>query len=280
MIKARAMVRDIRLYGAVMVGLITIQALVAAPASPIAPCQAPPLPAPSGNVVTVSTEPDLQRAVANTTAGQTIVIQPGTYNLATGGGTLYFHKLVDSVTIRGATNNCDDVMLLGAGMTTQGNTPYGIWVGGPNNLLIANLQIRGVYYSPIQLDPNYGGTQSPRVYNVHLVDAGEQFIKVNPQSNLAGGVVNTPDRLGGPELGSSSIQSSSTRRRPLSGRMGRARPRPVFTPMASMSTWGQAGSSGTTCSGTSRLRVAPGLPVPPCCCGTARPTWWWRAISS
>ena len=184
------MVRDIRLYGAVMVGLITIQALVSAPASPIAPCQAPPLPAPTGNVVTVSTEPDLQRAVANITAGQTIVIQPGTYNLATGGGTLYFHKLVDSVTIRGATNNCDDVILLGAGMTTQGNTPYGIWVGGPNNLLIANLQIRGVYYSPIQLDPNYGGTQSPRVYNVHLVDAGEQFIKVNPQSNLTGGVVN------------------------------------------------------------------------------------------
>src|SRR6516225_1064797 len=79
MIKAPAIVRDIRrLHGVVIVGLITIQALVAAPASPIAPCQAPPLPAPSGNVVTVSTEPDLQRAVANITAGQTIVIQPGT----------------------------------------------------------------------------------------------------------------------------------------------------------------------------------------------------------
>ena len=187
--KIGGIVRDMVIYGTMLAGMVFVQSIRAS-ALPTSACQAPPLSAPTGNVVTVSTEPDLQRAVANVTAGQTIVIQPGTYNLATGGGTLYIHKLVDNVTIRGATDNCDDVILVGAGMATQGNTPYGIWVGGPNNLLIANLQIRGVYYSPIQLDPNYGGTQSPRIYNVHLVDAGEQFVKANPLSNLTGGIAN------------------------------------------------------------------------------------------
>jgi hypothetical protein len=51
-------------------------------------------------------------------------------------------------------------------------------------ILIANLIIKDVYYHPIQLDPG-PGAQAPRIYNVRLVDAGEQFIK---SSLNAGGV--------------------------------------------------------------------------------------------
>jgi hypothetical protein len=145
----------------------------------------------------VATEPALRAAVATITSNSTIVIQPGTYNLANGGGTLHFNRAVSNVTIRGATNRCDEVVLRGAGMTIQGNTPYGIWVGGPTGILIANLTIRDIFYHPIMLDPNAGGTQNPRIYNVRLVDAGEQFIKVSqkgsgtpvPGSGVANGVV-------------------------------------------------------------------------------------------
>jgi hypothetical protein len=146
--------------------------------------------------VTVATEPALRAAVGNVGSNTTIVIQPGTYNLAAGGGTLYFNRPTNNVTIRGATDRCDDVVLVGAGMATRGNTPFGIWVGGPTGITIANLTIRSIYYHPIMLDPN-AGTQSPRIYNVRLVDAGEQFVKVSqmgggtptPGSGVANGVV-------------------------------------------------------------------------------------------
>ena len=186
----------LRVFGTLFTVVVVARPVVAAPPLTRA-CQAPPLPAAAGNVVTVATEPALRAAVASVASNGTIVIQPGTYDLAAGGGTLYFNRTVSNVTIRGATNRCDDVVLKGAGMTIQGNTPFGIWVGGPTGLLIANLTIRDIFYHPIMLDPNSGGTQSPRIYNVRLVDAGEQFIKVSqkgsgtpvPGSGVANGIV-------------------------------------------------------------------------------------------
>ena len=56
-------------------------------------------------------------------------------------------------------------------------------------MLIANLTIRDVYYHPIQLDPN-AGAQAPRIYNVRLVDAGEQFVKSSASSSSTNGVNN------------------------------------------------------------------------------------------
>jgi len=72
----------------------------------------PPLPAPSGTVVTVSTEAQLQSAVSHVASNQTIVIAPGTYTLS---NTLYFNGNFSNVTVRGATNNRDDVVLVGQG---------------------------------------------------------------------------------------------------------------------------------------------------------------------
>jgi hypothetical protein len=113
----------------------------------------------------------------------TIVIAPGTYMLSS---SLYLNGLSD-VTIRGGTNSRDDVVLVGPGMTnaSYGDVPYGIWTGNVQGVTIANLTIRDVYYHPIIFN---AGTQSPRVYNVHLINAGQQFIKSNPDD--AGGGVN------------------------------------------------------------------------------------------
>ena len=65
--------------------------------------------------------------------------------------------------------------------------PFGIWVGGNvRGVTIANLTIRDVYFHPIILN---AGTQAPLIYNVRLVDAGQQFIKANPDG-AGGGVDN------------------------------------------------------------------------------------------
>lgn len=151
----------------------------------LSPDSAPPLPAPSGTVVNVSSVQALQNAVSSATSNTTIVIAPGTYHLTS---TLWVNGNKSNVTIRGATNNRNDVVLVGQGMNVpSSNVPYGIWAGnGATNLTIANLTIRDIYQHPIMLN---AGTEAPRIYNVRLVDGGQQLIKANPDGS-GGGVDN------------------------------------------------------------------------------------------
>ncbi len=173
------------------VGLAVLAGCIAAaiPAAPVLraalPDSAPALPAPSGDVVQVSTVSALQAAVNSLASNRTIVIAPGTYQLTS---TLFVNGAFANVTIRGATNSRDDVVLVGRGMGVQnGAVPHGIWAGGNvTNLTIANLTIRDVYQHPIIFN---AGTESPRVYNVRLINAGQQFLKANPDGH-GGGVDN------------------------------------------------------------------------------------------
>ena len=154
---------------------------VAGPATP-----APPLPAPTGTIVNVSTVAQLQNAVAAIASNTTIVVARGTYALSS---TLYINGTFTNVGIRGATGNRDDVVIVGKGMTaaSDGGVPFGIWVGGNvQGVTIADLTIRDVFYHPIMLN---AGTQTPLIHNVRLVNAGQQFVKSNPDG-AGGGVDN------------------------------------------------------------------------------------------
>jgi hypothetical protein len=146
----------------------------------------PALPVPTGDVVNVSTNAQLQSAMSSLRSNLTIVLAPGTYNLSS---TLYVNGRYDNITIRGASNNRDDVVLVGRGMTnaSYGDVPFGIWVGGDvRGITIANMTLRDFYFHALILNP---GTRSPRVYNVRLMNAGEQLLKANPDGS-GGGVDN------------------------------------------------------------------------------------------
>jgi hypothetical protein len=172
---------------AVAVVLTTL--LPGRPVVAASPDSAPPLPAPTGTIVTVANDAQLQSAVGSVASGTTIMIAPGTYQLSS---TLYFNRAVSDVVIRGASNNRNDVVLVGQGMANAnyGGVPFGIWTGaGVLRLTIANLTIRDVYLHPIIFN---AGTEQPRVYNVRLADAGEQFLKANPDGGgggVDGGIV-------------------------------------------------------------------------------------------
>src|SRR5205823_4415399 len=84
----------------------------------------PPLPAPTGSVVHVSTLSQLQAAVSNLASNQTILIDPGTYNLT---DTLYLPQGISNVAIRGTTGNSNDVVIRGKGMS--GSILFGFWIG-------------------------------------------------------------------------------------------------------------------------------------------------------
>ena len=155
------------------------------PTLALSPDSVPALPAPGGTVIQVSTVAALQAAVNAVASNQTIVIAPGTYALTS---TLWVNGNKTNVTLRGATNNRNDVVLVGQGMGVASSAvPFGIWAGnGVTNLTIANLTIRDIYQHPVMLNP---GTQSPRLYNVRLVDGGQQLVKANPDGT-GGGVDN------------------------------------------------------------------------------------------
>lgn len=144
------------------------------------PClDAPPLPAPSGTIVNVSTAQQLQSAVSGAGAGTTILLAPGTYAI---GSTLNVFN--DDITIRGDSDSCDAVIIEGPGMNVSSGPQHGISAFQALNLTVANLTIRGVYNHAIQLQ---WGSDGARIYNVKLLDSGEQFIKANPQSGSGNG---------------------------------------------------------------------------------------------
>jgi hypothetical protein len=155
------------------------------PLAPRGPWQGPPkLEAPKGRVVRVRTEAQLQDAVFKLRSGTTILIEPGTYRLTS---TLVIRGGVKNVAIRGASDDRDRVVLKGLGMRRRdfGSTPHGIMVSNAADVLIANLSVGDVWFHPITLQGNEG-CKRVRVYNVRLFDAGEQFLKANPDGKKGG----------------------------------------------------------------------------------------------
>lgn len=124
--------------------------------------------------VTVSNASELQSAIGSLEDNQTILLQAGTYELE---ATLWINK--SNVSIVGDSTRCDEVILVGNGMENSDydGVPYGIWTN-QEGLTVKNLTIKDTWSSSIIL--NYGA-HNAHIYNVALVDAGEQFIKSNPQ---------------------------------------------------------------------------------------------------
>jgi hypothetical protein len=148
------------------------------------PAQSPPPLPLTGRLVRVATEAQLQDAIRTLASNTTIVLAAGTYHLTR---TLWIGGALANVAIRGASDDRDAVVLAGNGMTrASDSTPFGIWTGGGvDGVTIANLTIRDVPSHAIIFN---AGTQKPHVFNVHLIDTGQQFIKSNPDDR--GGGVN------------------------------------------------------------------------------------------
>jgi hypothetical protein len=131
----------------------------------------PALPAPVGNVVHVSTASELVSAVNGATSGDTILLADGSYDLD--GQALWID--VPGVTIRSASGNRDAAVIDGHYVTTE------IVTVAASNVTVADLTLRRARTHPIHVVSTAGGsTLNTRIYNVHIVDPGQQAIKINP----------------------------------------------------------------------------------------------------
>jgi hypothetical protein len=63
-----------------------------------------------------------------------------------------------------------------------GNVPHGILIWDADDVLIADLTIREVYYHAVQVAGEHG-PKGTKLYNLRLVDAGEQLVKGSSGSN-------------------------------------------------------------------------------------------------
>ena len=109
----------------------------------------PPLPAPSGTVVTVTTEAELRNQAYNAAPGTTILVAAGTYYLQDA-----VWVVNNGITIRGATGNRDDVVLDGGGMLTWSHTH--VIAISADDVTIADLTIRnGDEHGDANVHPYY-----------------------------------------------------------------------------------------------------------------------------
>jgi hypothetical protein len=155
-----------------VLGLLIGLALLASPRPGTAQSnQCPPLPPPAGNVVTVSSVAELQDAVSNLTPDTTILITDGAYDLHG----IYLWINVPDVTIRSASGNREAVVIDGNYETAE------IVTVAASNVTIADLTLQRASTHPIHVvSTNSGATNNTLIYNVHIIDPGQQAIKINP----------------------------------------------------------------------------------------------------
>ncbi len=130
-----------------------------------------PLDPPAGPTISVDTVAELENAVNTAVSGDTILVADGIYNL----NGVYLRIDTPNVTLRSASGNREAVVLDGNYDTTE------IIQVVASNVTIADITLREAYYHPIHvMSGDTSDTLNTRIYNVHIIDPGEQAIKINP----------------------------------------------------------------------------------------------------
>ncbi len=130
----------------------------------------PTLDPPAGPTVMVSNEADLRYQAYNAAPGTTIWIEPGTYNMSD-----FVHIVNSGIALRGSTGERGEVILDFGGMA---GGHFGILVEA-DDVTIADLTIREASDHGVSIQ----GSDRPLLYNLHILDIGDQLVKVNPAGN-------------------------------------------------------------------------------------------------
>lgn len=130
-----------------------------------------PLPPPTGTVVYVSNVAELVTAVNTAAPGSTIMIEDGYYPL----DGAYLRIAASGVTLRSVSGNTQAVVLDGNYISTE------IIQVVASNVTIADITLQEAYDHPIHVMSQDGShTLNTLIYNVHVVNPGQQAIKINP----------------------------------------------------------------------------------------------------
>ena len=129
----------------------------------------------AGAEIVVNTVAQLVSAVNNTQSGgdRTILIADGTY-LLNGN---YLRLAVDNITVRSQSGKRDRVILDGNYQTAE------IFQVVASGATIADLTLKRAYDHPIHvMATSTDNVENTLISNVHIIDPGQQAIKINPNS--------------------------------------------------------------------------------------------------
>ncbi|MFT5584480.1 MAG: hypothetical protein ACI9VR_002065 [Cognaticolwellia sp.] len=130
-----------------------------------------PLAAPSGQIVEVGPDDDLEAVLEGLPAGATALLAAGTYTL---NSESYIRLVEDGVRIQGATGNAEDVVI-------DGNWEAGFGLSiQASDVVVSDLTLQRFYYHPIHVTPGSGRSiEGVQIYRVRVIDGAEQAIKIN-----------------------------------------------------------------------------------------------------
>ncbi len=135
----------------------------------------PALPAPTGRVVEVGDVAALAAAVSGALSGDTISIADGSYSI-----TSDLWISASGVTLRGKSGDREKVILDANYHTGAGQS---IVTVAASNVTVAHLSVRRAYDHPIHVDASSSDVTGTLIYDVHVVDPGQQGIKINPDGS-------------------------------------------------------------------------------------------------
>ncbi|MFN2226838.1 MAG: hypothetical protein ACK2UY_11030, partial [Anaerolineae bacterium] len=138
-------------------------------AVPVAASRCPAL-RPTAPIVEVSTEAALRQQATGAAPGTTVVIAPGTYLMQNS-----VYVVNDGVSLFGQSGNRDDVVLDFSAVPGTPDAFSGIQIAA-DDVTVANLTIRYAHDHGVAIQ----GSDRPVLYNLHVLDVDDQFIKVNP----------------------------------------------------------------------------------------------------
>ena len=148
----------------------------------MSPFGCPSLPPPPPGDTVVEVDPSmadmLPQIVRSAAANTTILLADGTYtitNVDEGNRRLRFET--DHVTLRSASGERDAVILDGEYLTRE------MIAINAAHVTIADITIMRAIDHPIHVTGSDRGTTDTVLYNLHIVDGGEQFVKVNSDGN-------------------------------------------------------------------------------------------------
>ena len=135
-------------------------------------CELEPLPAPEGDIITVSIHDELHQIIeeANISGNLTILLEDGTYDLSR---PLYIAG--GSITIRSISGSRDNVILRGDGLDA-------IFMLNEKNLTVADLTLGWTPGNGILI---FNDADDCLLHNLRIVDTGQHMIKVT-QASISG----------------------------------------------------------------------------------------------
>jgi len=142
------------------------------------PKTAPPLPAPTGTVVEVSTAADLMNAVANAENGATIELVDGTYYLP---NILRFRGGKTGVTLRSKSGNRDAVVIDGS----QSASGEMIWFEDVKDITVAQVTVQNanIHCFTVKGEADADGV---RIYDVRIRNCWERYVKGTAPNPISG----------------------------------------------------------------------------------------------